>query len=404
MASGSTGTEGSGWSVTRRPRPLTVKPKFLIFSAPFGSGHTRAAQALASAMRTVSCGAEVTVLEGITPRDRFFGTMASTYLTALRYWPEAYGYIYRWSSSGKASRLLPALILRANLRIARTVSGERPRHVLATHPFAAVALGHLRACGAIGCPVSAVVTDFSVHPLWFHPGVDTYFVSNDQASQTLQDFGVSPRRIKATGIPIDPEFARIAGGERICYFPGVEKRFPRVLIMGGGLGLGPMEEVLLSVAGLSERLEVTVLAGRNVLAERRLRDLARALPNPVKVLGYTSEVASLMRRADLLVTKPGGLTCSEALACGLPMVLYDPLPGPEEGNASFLIECGAAVGAPSAAASGSLVRRLLFSPESKLHDMRKAALRLGRPRAAIEIAGYIAGERYMEEFEPGRSA
>ena len=398
------GTEGSGRRVTGKQRFPREKPAFLIFSAPFGSGHTRAAQALASALRAVSLGAEVIVLEGLVPGDRLFGAMASTYLTALRYWPGAYGYLYRWSASGKSSGLLPALISRANFRVARTVSGERPRHVLATHPFAAAALGHLRARGALQCPVATVVTDFSVHPLWFHPGVDTYFVSNDQASQALQDFGASPRRIKATGIPIDPEFAQVAGNERVCYFPWAERRPPRVLIMGGGLGLGSMEEVLRSVAGLSERLEITVLAGRNAEAERRLRDLARVLSNPVEVLGYTPEIAPLMRRADLLVTKPGGLTCSEALACGLPMVFYDALPGPEEGNASFLVEYGAAVGAPSALASGPLVRRLLFSPESKLHEMRKAALRLGRPGAALQIARQIVEAALTEEFEAGRSA
>lgn len=158
--------------------------------------------------------------------------------------------------------------------------------------------------------------------------------------------------------------------------------------MGGSIGIGPLEAVTRLLLRLDPPPAVTVVAGQDQRAAARLRALAADHPR-LEVHGYTPDVASLMARADLLVTKAGGLTCSETLAVGLPMVLLRPLPGHEEDNAAHLTRLGAAIQARTPGQAAALARYLLVDAPGRRERMVQAARAAGRPRAALAVAGRV---------------
>lgn len=347
-----------------------MSERVLILSADFGAGHIQAARAIAEACERNFPGC---VAEAVNVKTPFAGAATAGYLRLLRHAPGAYRSLYH----APVPTPLRALIRSAySHAVGAEVLRFRPTILAATHPFPGSAAAGLRVEGLLRLPLAMVVTDFVPHPLWAVEGVEQYFVASTEAAAALEALGVNTGRVAVSGIPIRAGFraqikTRPAAG--------------RILIMGGGLGLGPVVEAVRSCAERPERdLRVTVVCGENLGLYRELTDLFGTDPR-VEVLGYTDRVADLMAEADLLVTKPGGLSCSEALACGLPLLLLRPLPGQEEENARCMARTGAAVIVDEESA-GSTAAGLLFGPPARLEAMRSAAYGAGRPDSASEIA------------------
>jgi processive 1,2-diacylglycerol beta-glucosyltransferase len=230
-----------------------------------------------------------------------------------------------------------------------------------------------------------VSTDFQTEPPWVQPEIDAYCVGSDEAKAQLINWGVSPNRVLLCGIPIDPAFALGFDKADLLQSLGLDSRRPVVLVMGGGMGPAPLDRVveMLELCGLP--LQVLVVAGHDRPLRQRLEGLKRKLALTVQVFGWTDAVPELMAVADLLVTKPGGLTTSEALAARLPMVLTYPIPGPEERHVRYLVQHGVAIEARTTEQIPQLVYRLLSSPE-KLEEMRRQAREWSRPDAAHAVA------------------
>jgi processive 1,2-diacylglycerol beta-glucosyltransferase len=158
--------------------------------------------------------------------------------------------------------------------------------------------------------------------------------------------------------------------------------------MGGGLGMGPLEESVTALGNLAKSCQVIVIAGKNTQLREKVERMAPGLKNPVRALGYVNNVHQLMASSDIMVTKAGGLSCSEALACGLPLFLMDPLPGQEERNTAFLTGEGAAMAASGVQDLAEKITAGLEQPQL-LREMSGAAARLGRPDSAVMAAGLI---------------
>lgn len=344
-----------------------MAPRILLLSAPFGSGHLQAARAIGGACTALdpACVAETIDLE-----SPVLHLASAGYLTLLSHAPSAYRSLYH-ARTGGLPRLIRSLLGPA---VRKAIQQVRPTAIIATHPFPAAA------AAAVGpeIPLAMAVTDFVPHPLWANRGADRYFVASTEAAHRLQSMGVPGDRILATGIPVRPEFS-------VSTPPRPRDGTRRVLVMGGGLGLGPITETIRSLAVLPHRnLRVTVVCGQNQSLRQELQDLFRPDPR-IETLGYTREIPALMARADLLVTKPGGVSCSEALASGLPMLLLPPLPGHEEENAAYLAGSGAAA-VTNEFRVGEEAAALLFREPERLAFMREAARRIGNPAAAFSIA------------------
>lgn len=351
--------------------------KVLILSASIGSGHTKAAQALQkifgeSAQVVDFMAREISTLNWLTKK---------IYLAALRFIPDLYDRIYKFADGrkvGVSARFLSSALM--YLPFARLLKKFCPDVVICTHPFPEAAASlwkFLHAKSARNFLLATVLTDYSLHEIWIYGEVDAYFVATEEMKLTLAAHCRAGQKIFATGIPIDEKFSavkKIANDSRTT-----------ILIMGGGLGLGSIEETLSELDKIKFPLKILVVAGQNENLLARLR--REKFLHPTEIFGYVSEVDKLMAQADLLITKPGALTMTEAFAAGVPLILHEPIPGPEALNAIYATSHGAAIEVGKKKIS-SVVEELLKNP-ARLDEMKYSAKKISAPFAASEIVNQI---------------
>jgi len=371
----------------------SVPERLLILSASAGAGHLRAAEAVELACRERWPGAEVRNVDVLTltpaPFRRLYG---KGYLDFVNKAPELMGMLYdRTNRAPKnpAGDRLRLLADRLNTRpLVELLRGFDPDLICHTHFLSAGIVAHQKRKARIRAPHAVVVTDYDVHRFWLCPGVERYFVAREENRVHLEALGAPHDAIHITGIPIHPSFSRVPDTASLRTKHGVRSGRPLLLVLCGGFGVGPVESLVESVIKSAGNAQVVVIAGRNEALRQRLEKAARRAAAPTRVLGFTTEMHGWMAIADLLVTKPGGLTTSEALALGVPIVVANAIPGQETRNATMLYEAGAAISGENPLTVGYRVARLLESRE-RLAGMRAAALGLGWPSAAAAIAGEL---------------
>ena len=366
--------------------------RVLILHVPAGAGHAGAARAVEHAVRQLDAAAEPDVrdaLEFASPLLRRF--YASSYNRIAAHLPLAWGLIYHGTAfrhGGFREWLRTRLTVWGCRDFGRAAARLRPDAILCTQFLPVEVYAHLRERGRLDAPVHCAITDFAVHPIWVHRGVDRYYVATETVAEELADTGmVGASRIEVTGVPIHPRFATSVGREAACRELGIDPDPARLtlLLMGGGFGWGPLEGMLDVVLGMPKSVQALVIAGRNEALRERLAVRARGEETRIRIHGFTDRVDLFLEAADVLVGKSGGLTSSEAMARGVPMIVFRPIPGQEERNCDYLQEAGAAHRVHDLEELHARLSRLLADPEH-LARMRVAAVRIGRPRAAFSVA------------------
>ncbi len=367
--------------------------RIAIFSASAGAGHTRAAEALESACRQRYPAAEVQHLDTLALAPKSFRRLyGQGYVDFVNHAPELVGAIYERTNrppKHPAAERLGLLLQRLNTRpFVKFLREFQPDVVAHTHFLPAYLVSHEKKRGRFAAPHLVVVTDFDVHRFWLCPGIDRYCVAREDNRVHLAALGEPADRIEVTGIPIAPVFAERPDVAALRRKHGVAGDRPLVLVLGGGFGVGPVESLVEGLWSALRGVEIVVVAGKNEALRKRLEKRSEKAPTPTRILGFTREMHEWMALACLAVTKPGGLTTSEALARGLPLVVANPIPGQETRNATMLFEEGAAISGENPWTLGFRVARLLQDQE-RLSRMRAAARRLGRPDAADAVAGEL---------------
>jgi len=367
--------------------------RILIATVTAGGGHLQAAAALEEAWTTAHASDEVKrvdLLDLVPKLQRKF--YAEGYVKLIAHAPELYELFFNKTDNPRRLRELKTLRRRfaehTNRKFVRLVTQFAPDVVLCTHFLPLEVLGGLKSRNGAAQPfVVCVVTDFEAHALWMEPIVDLYCVAADETKARLVARQVDRERVVVTGIPIASRFSAAinAGAVRRRY--GLRDDLPTVLVLGGGFGMGPMAEILVSLDTVEREFQIVVVAGRNVELRRELA--AHDRRHPTHVLGFVSNMHELMTVADLIVSKPGGLTTSEALALGKPLFILNPIPGQETANSDFLLERGAAAKVSRVEDLPFRIDRLLGSP--KLTEMAASARALGRPDAAPAICDAVRG-------------
>jgi len=227
----------------------------------------------------------------------------------------------------------------------------------------------------------SVVTDFEAHALWMEPAVDLYCVAAEETKARLVARGTEPERVVVTGIPIAARFSSSVDVTAVRKRYGLRDDLPVLLVLSGGFGMGPVAEILSELNKLATSVQIVVVCGRNEELRRELAVQERR--HPTHVFGFATNMHELMAVSDLIITKPGGLTSSEALAMGKPMFVLNPIPGQEAANSDFLLEHGAAAKANRVEDLPFRLEKLLNS--SKLAEMAAAAKSLGKPQAASAV-------------------
>jgi len=385
-----------------------MSPRILILTASVGAGHNRAAEAVELALREICPSAtvrNVDVLDLTNPAFRWL--YGKSYFEAVAAAPHLVGYLYDrldrpLNRLGRGMDKVRFGMQHLNLRALSTLlTGQKWDLAINTHFLPAEVIGTFRQRGRIDFPQVTVTTDFDTHRLWHNPPCEHYFTATEEGRANLSAWGVLPHRITATGIPVHPLFAQSRDAWDCKRRLELADDRPMILQLAGGLGVGPIEAIHRQILGSELPLQIVVVSGRNGLARAKLASIECPGRHRRVIFGFTDRMDELMAAADLIVSKPGGLTTSEALCRGAAMIVVDPIPGQETRNSDFLLENGAAVKVNNIASLGHKLTHLLSSP-GRLNALRAASRRLARPRAAYEVAERslaIIPPRELSEFQ-----
>lgn len=361
--------------------------KILIVSTSIGNGHMQAASAIYEQLKKNDSNS-VEVVDFLQVGQfrypklnrlqiELMNLMKSSYYGMLKVAPNLYKELYKITENQQTRKVIDFINAANQNTMAGLIARYRPHIVVCTHPFPLGAAAALCRKKKLSYIVSGVITDFAVHPWWIANGVDHYFVANEVMEKTLMQHGISHDRITISGIPVGSDFKPTE--------TRAMNQVPHILVMGGGLGFGRMQTTLCKLEQLPKPVKVTVVAGKNEELKKQLQFLAKSLSNDITVLPFSPHIAMLMKQADVLITKPGGLTCSEALAVHLPMILLNPLPGQEEENSSYLQQQGSALWIQEEKDLISTMNDVIFDKPEMVKRMQQKCAEISPQYAGITI-------------------
>lgn len=313
--------------------------KIMLLTAATGGGHIRAANAIEQYIRE-NTSWEVENVDCLKAVGRLLDkTVCDSYLFMAKKAPMLFGRLYkRTNKQNVISHLVPKLSgLFSNL-LYPTIESSRPDVIITTHPFATEMVAALKSDRLVSAPLICIITDYGAHRAYIADEVDSYVVASDDMVPELMEFGVPKKKINPFGIPVHGVFFDRQDQGMLLRQLDLDPELPTLLFMAGSFGVSNIIKLYRDLAETNVKMQIIVITGRNQkLFEAFEKEIGQNPPIPTRLFYFTDEVEKYMHAADLLVTKPGGLTVSEALACNLPMAVFDAIPGQEEDNANFLL-------------------------------------------------------------------
>jgi processive 1,2-diacylglycerol beta-glucosyltransferase len=383
------------YRATRAGEPVSAIRRLVVLSVSAGAGHVRAAEALVATARHQHPEVEASHIDVMDLVPKLFRKVyAEKYVDVVNRHPALWGYLYHTADKQRDDSLVTRVrrvIEKLNTRgLVKRLDELQPDAVICTHFLPAQILSRLIAKKKWKTPVWTVVTDFDVHALWVHPRLTGYCAAAEEIAWRMRERGLADTRIEVTGIPIMPVFSEERSRELCAREAGLDPRRTTLLVMSGGLGVGAIDQLCERLLAIPGDHQVIALAGKNAALLAKLTGIAAKHPGRLFPQGFTRTIERLMACADLAVTKPGGLTSSECLAVGLPMLVVSPIPGQEERNTDYLLEAGAALKAHDLAGVDFRVRQLLADPR-RLATMRERARAIATPQAAKTVLRQVLG-------------
>lgn len=365
--------------------------KILFLTAPIGSGHTRAAQAIKRELDSSYPGTQSRIVNVFDFFHPSIGQMIlSSYGKILNLFPALYGKMYDWGNDSSAAVYGRELISRyLGSKMKQFIRDYRPDGIVCTHASPAGLAAYLHSRNIINIPIYGVVTDFVIHRLWIYKEVNHYYIAHQLLQDQLEVYGVPRVKSLTTGIPVDSKFSFSYQREVLLQQMSLNPKLPVVLIMGGGGGLLPMDKIIASIQNfLSGRIQIVAVAGQNQKMYNQLTGLY-GTQSDIRILRFVDNIHELMALSTVMITKPGGLTIAEALCMGLPMIIYQSLPGQEEGNADYLVTQKAALKANTTEGIIQALMPYVEGNQQWIEQQKDMILRLSRPHAALKIVNHL---------------
>lgn len=366
--------------------------KVLILTVATGEGHNCAAAAIENELKRR--GVETKMFDACYYVNKLLGhTVAYGYNLTIGPLASSYSMVYgilehRKSGMKKFSPTnLPIKIMASKLN--EYIKEYSPDAIICTHVFAALCIEYLKERGEVGAKTFGIVTDFTVHPYWEDlVCFDHIVIPSPRLGWQCLKKGLKPQQILPFGIPIREDFKKTVSKTRAKAKLGLLTDKPVIMVMGGSMGYGDLKKNVEKIDKVKQCFQIVVICGNNETAYKKLTEYKAS--HKLKVYGYTKDISLIMDASDCIVTKPGGITVSEALAKKLPLILTKPIPGHEERNLAFLLNTGAAMSVSKKTPLEELVWQFFNNTEHK-QVMTKAARSLGRAYAADELAEFIIG-------------
>lgn len=375
-----------------------------------------------------SCGHEVVVLDTIEYINPILNkTITEGYEFLAKNRPSIYRVMYNTANHKKIKQAITSINALISRKLVPFVKNYRPDIIVTTHPFSAEMAAKLKRIDGVTAKVLCVMTDYAPHRTWINDSIDAYVVSNDGMVKKMYDMGVPYWKVYPFGIPIEGGFYTKRDRSIILKEMGLNPTFPTILIMAGSLGLGDVSGIYDEILNISVDFQTIIITGKNKklyellekmvyenheISHAKLRLFRKYLPNFTKdnplrnkkieqldnslekirkinkkrtrILHFTNEVDKYMQIADLIITKPGGLTITEALACRLPMAIFDAIPGQEEENADFLVSNNMAIKLANSYEGANQIKELLQNAK-KLQSMKDSCEKFDKSNALKNI-------------------
>ncbi|MEK5058205.1 glycosyltransferase [Paenibacillus shunpengii] len=316
------------------------KKRVLLLSEGFGTGHTQAAHAIEKGLKILYPHVNARVIElGKILNPTVAPFILGAYRRTITMSPKLIGLIYRTNYNRSLTGFRRLALHRLFYNHAKKVLTQlNPDVIICTHPFPNAVISRLKRLG-LDIPLYTLITDYDAHGTWISPEVNQYLVSSPKVERMLLERNVDSQRIRITGIPVHPDFWNKQPKDAVREELGL-RNIPTVMIMGGGWGLPLQDQLMENIASWKGKIQLVFCVGNNEKLAERLRESTMFQHPDIHIIGYTRKVSKLMDASDLLVTKPGGMTCTEGLAKGLPMLFAPPLPGQEEENCDYFVKSG----------------------------------------------------------------
>ena len=372
----------------------TTKQKHvLIVSASTGGGHMRAAEGIEKSFQDRYPHIKVTNVDMMQYVSWLFRKLyVDFYMDMMMHRRKLFEIYYDVTDHDPSQMPLRSFRLwlqRMNSRSAfKKFINLNADHVILTHFTPAEMLDRARCAGIVVPPTSVVVTDFDVHWSWVQRSLDEYFVANNEIEARLVSRSIKSDRIHVTGIPVCPVFARTYTSATCKTGLGLSPDKPVVLLMAGGFGVTKIDDMARRLLSHASGLQLIGVAGRNQALFSSLENVAKEFPGRFVPVAFTTEIEKFMAASDLVISKPGGLTTSECLAMGKPMIIVDPIPGQEERNATYLLEHGAGVMTYDQVGVVYKLDQIMSQP-GRLAQMQAAAKSIGKPNAGFDVADFV---------------
>ena len=318
--------------------------KILIFYASFGGGHLSAAKSIEKYLLKNYKDIDVELIDCMKYVNKAFEKISTTaYKEMAKKMPWAWGKIYSSSQKGPLAHISSKANCFMAIKLLKLLREKNPDIVISTHPFGSQMCSYLKRKKKVDFKIATIMTDFKSHDQWLVGAdyTDYFFVSNTDMQKELKDKNIDENKVIVTGIPVREEFLIPHNNEQTLNDLEFSNEKKVVLFFGGGeFGLG--KEMTLNVLecllSRCKNAQVIAISGKNEVMKLKFENLVKkySREQDVRIFEFTDKVAEYMSIANLVVTKPGGLTSSESLVSHLPMVLINPIPGQEEENAEFL--------------------------------------------------------------------
>lgn len=366
--------------------------KILIFYASYGGGHLNAAKSIQNCIIENYKDVDVELIDCMKYVNKTIEKFTTAaYREMAKKMPWAWGRIYSDSQKGPLAHISSRSNKIMAIKLLKLLREKQADLIISTHPFGSQMCSYLKRKGKIKSKIATIMTDFAPHDQWLvgHDFTDYFFVAHNKMKDYLINKGICENKIFATGIPISDRFLKHYDRKEILKKYELSEDKKTILFFGGGeFGLGKTRTAQIFEDFVKENanIQIVAIAGRNIKMKERFQEIVNenGKQNSVKILEYTNEVPELMSIANLVVTKPGGLTTSESLASHLPMIVINPIPGQEEENAEFLESKGIAIWIKKSDDSKTVIHNFL-NDSGKLASMKENTALLARPNSTYEI-------------------
>lgn len=371
----------------------------LILSASYGGGHNQVARALTQALQLQEPGIQILTVDYCDLLFPFITRLTQFgYMQSIKHFPVGYALYYQATDKIASDSFWQKRLNRMGYsELILLVNRVKPRIVVSTFPLPAGVLSEMKESGELSVPLVTVITDYSVHSQWIHPYTDLYLVGSPEVANGLVERGIDPGRIAVTGIPILPAFCTKYHPSEVKREHGFDPTDQLILFMGGNDGIFGNLRFRTIMKDLPPTAKALIITGSNQELYDKLL-IAATKNSHIKVMKHVEDIAALMSASDVLVTKAGGITVSEALAKALPMVIYKPTPGQEEVNANYLWRHHAAIIAGGERRLKTAIQRVITDRNFQMR-LKRHCEKIGRPDAAL-ISAYMILRMIRPNIKP----